>query len=313
MQRMADVANDPEKGLNRPEPAGFTSAPDAARPSEVAPVKSRRSEPAAIGIIILVWIAKFLSFSLERFLHESETQSWTMLGARAVVTVLGAVISFAILRLLQRGTGMPFVKRALSALGLALAGATAHSVLNTWVFTLFMGSPGTSFSAGSFGSLVYLFSWVYLAVTVILLSLTYGEELMTRERRIAELTDVHRAPQPPGRAVTEQPHLWLRKGGERVRVDVTKIDWVAAEGECVRLHCGADSFLERQSLTSVEEKLAPLGFARIHRSAVVNTDRIERLAKTPSGALRARLSTGAELRVSKSFQPAVRRLVQDRA
>jgi hypothetical protein len=265
----------------------------------------------AIGLIILAWITQFLSFSIERFLHESEPESWDKLAIRAVVSAIGAVISLAILKILQRSAGMPFVKRALIALMLALCGAALHSLINSWVFIVALGAddPGNDVSIQSFASLVYLFGWVYLAVTVILLSWTYGEEMRKREQHIAELATTlqHRHDR-----TGDQPHLWLRKGRARVRVELAKIDWVAAEGEYVRFHCGSDSFLERRSISAVEQEFEQHGFVRIHRSAVVNADRIERLTRTRWGALQACLSGGTELRVSKSFQAAVSQLLASR-
>jgi DNA-binding LytR/AlgR family response regulator len=135
------------------------------------------------------------------------------------------------------------------------------------------------------------------------------EALESRQarRRLAEaaeqLASLKQRPQP-----SEEPHLWLRKGSGRVRVDVARIDWVSAEGECVRFHSGDESFLERQGLGQVAQRLEPLGFVRIHRSTVVNAGSVEALKRTRWGSLELRLKNGAELRVSRSFQPAVKML-----
>ena len=104
-----------------------------------------------------------------------------------------------------------------------------------------------------------------------------------------------------------EPHVWLRKGSELKRVDVSTIEWISAEGECVRFHCADESYLERQSITAVAQRFSPLGFVRIHRSAIVNADKIESLARTRWGSLQVRLRGGTELRVSKSYQSALRR------
>ena len=129
-------------------------------------------------------------------------------------------------------------------------------------------------------------------------------------RRLAEVAGQLSALKAIHARAAEEPRLWVRKGGSLVRLDVAKIDWISAEGECVRFHCGEDSFLERQSITVLENRLASLGFVRIHRSAIVNSDRIVGLARSQWGALQLRLRGGPELRVSKSFEPAVRALVQ---
>lgn len=108
----------------------------------------------------------------------------------------------------------------------------------------------------------------------------------------------------------DDSQLWLRSGPRLVPVQAADVDWVAAEGECVRFHCGGESYLERMSISSAEEKLRPFGFLRIHRSTIVNPQRIESLERTRWGAMQARLATGTELRVSKSYEAAVRQLVR---
>lgn len=127
-------------------------------------------------------------------------------------------------------------------------------------------------------------------------------------RRFAEVAEQLSALKRLHAEAEDEPHLWVRKRGERIRIDVSTIDWVAAEGECVRFHCGAESYLLRLSISNVATQFSPLGFLRIHRSAVVNAARIEALARTRWGAVQIRLRTGAELRVSKSFESVVRRL-----
>lgn len=129
-------------------------------------------------------------------------------------------------------------------------------------------------------------------------------------RRLAEVAEQLNALKAIHGKAADEPHLWVRKGSTRVRLDLSKIDRVSAEGECVRFHCGEESFLERRSMSALERQLAPLGFVRIHRSAIVNPDRVEALERTRWGSLQLRLRDGAELRVSKSFEPAVRALLQ---
>jgi sensor histidine kinase YesM len=148
---------------------------------------------AAMAVIALFWIAQFIFFSLDRLLRSPTVEAWPNFAARLLVSAIGALLSVAILRVLQRQAGTSFVRRAIAALALALGGAVLHSVINILVFSAFAwpaeGEKLTlSLAAALLPSLVYLFSWVYLAITVILLSLTYGEELIRRERRIADLS-----------------------------------------------------------------------------------------------------------------------------
>ena len=297
--------------LKRQSAAGFRPE-TAGTPLEEGDVeRTRRVHPlqrAALAAIAIFWVLQFLYFSLDKAFRGDDVL-WSTIAVRAVVSSIGALISFQILKILQRSSGSSFVKRAIVALGLAAGGAAIHSFINWALFFAVNGSSaGGEFSLATemqiYPPLFYLFLQVYLAITVILLSITYGDEIMLRERRIAQLTrDAEWDAQ-------DDPHIWLRSGSGRVRMDVSDIEWISAEGECVRFHCGERTFLERLSISAAAEKLEGLGFVRIHRSTLVNSGHIEGLSRTDWGALQLRLDSGAELRVSKSFQPQVRKLAE---
>jgi len=64
--------------------------------------------------------------------------------------------------------------------------------------------------------------------------------------------------------------------GELV-IPVAEIDWISADDYYTRLHVGAKSHLLRESLASLETRLDPRRFVRVHRSAIVQIDRIREL------------------------------------
>ncbi|HKR24477.1 MAG TPA: LytTR family DNA-binding domain-containing protein, partial [Allosphingosinicella sp.] len=103
-------------------------------------------------------------------------------------------------------------------------------------------------------------------------------------------------------------HIWVRKGAETIRLDVQTIDWIEAEGEYVRIHAGAASFLERGSLTDATARLAPFGFVRIHRSAVINPDQVVAVEKSGWGGLVLRLGSGARVPVGRKYREVARAL-----
>jgi DNA-binding LytR/AlgR family response regulator len=312
---MRDVVSEPEMPLNRQLAAAF--APDAAGLSAgeaggnaEIPNRQHPSQRAGMAAILLFWTLQFIYFSLDKFFRGDALLSSTV-AVRAVVSAIGALISFQILKMLQRTTGASFARRAIISLAIACAGSAVHSVVN-WALFFAVNGPadGGRFSLATelaaYPPLFYLFSWVYLAITVILLSITYGGEIVLREHRIDELTREADA----AREGVHDAHIWLRSGPSRVRVDVSAIAWISAEGECVRFHCGDRSFLERLSMRAAAEKLDGLGFVRIHRSTLVNSQRIDGVTRTDWGAMKLRLTDGTELRVSKSFQPQVRKLAE---
>ena len=64
-------------------------------------------------------------------------------------------------------------------------------------------------------------------------------------------------------------HVWVQRRGEVVRVDLDAIDRVTAEGPYVRLHANGATYLYREAIGSMEERLSPLPHIRVHRSHIV--------------------------------------------
>jgi DNA-binding LytR/AlgR family response regulator len=130
-------------------------------------------------------------------------------------------------------------------------------------------------------------------------------EQMEARQRLAELSDQLEDLKRARAAGREQHHIWVRKGAETVRLAIGAIDWIEAEGEYIRIHAGDESYLERGSLTDAAIRFAAHRFARIHRSAVINPERIGAIEKTRWGGQVVRLVSGAEVPVGRKFRAAV--------
>ena len=96
--------------------------------------------------------------------------------------------------------------------------------------------------------------------------------------------------------------LVLKSGGRIVFLRVEEIDWVEAADNYVRIHVGRESHLIRETLQSLEERLNPEQFLRIHRSTLVNLDRIRELQPIFHGDYLVKLNDGAELTLSRSYR-----------
>ena len=91
------------------------------------------------------------------------------------------------------------------------------------------------------------------------------------------------------------------RAGERVRiVKAETVDWIEAESVYARLHIGKESWLIRMPMHELESRLDPRRFARIHRSTIVNLDRVKELREQFRGDFIVVLNDGLELKLSRS-------------
>jgi two-component system, LytTR family, response regulator len=88
-------------------------------------------------------------------------------------------------------------------------------------------------------------------------------------------------------------------------VRVTEIDWVKALGNYVALHVGKRSLLLRETVSAMEQRLAPHGFVRIHRSTLVNVQRVTELRSLTNGEFSVTLIDGTLLKLSRSYREAL--------
>ena len=87
-------------------------------------------------------------------------------------------------------------------------------------------------------------------------------------------------------------------------VSITEIDWIAASDYYSRLHVGGKSHLIRRSTADLEKDLQSFLFRRVHRSTIVNLERVRALVLNEIGEYDVRLHDGLEHRVSRSHRRA---------
>jgi two-component system LytT family response regulator len=99
------------------------------------------------------------------------------------------------------------------------------------------------------------------------------------------------------------PRRFLVKGdGQMYFVAVDDIDWIEAYGNYVRLHVGKGVHLIRETLGNIERKLDPTRFARVHRSSIVNLDRVTRMDLWGAGDYVVLLKDGTKLKLSRWYR-----------
>lgn len=98
--------------------------------------------------------------------------------------------------------------------------------------------------------------------------------------------------------VRERERLIVPVPGGSVMLPVAEIDWIEADDYYARIHSGARKYLLREPLSSLESRLDPTRFVRIHRSVIVQMDRVRELKHTPGG-LSVVLRDGRRIPVSR--------------
>lgn len=93
----------------------------------------------------------------------------------------------------------------------------------------------------------------------------------------------------------------VKKGGRVFFFNADEIEWIEAYGNYVRLHFERATHLLRETISSMETRLDPKKFARVHRSGLVNLERVRELQPMFGGRARIILKSGAEIAASRRY------------
>jgi two-component system LytT family response regulator len=96
--------------------------------------------------------------------------------------------------------------------------------------------------------------------------------------------------------------LMIKSGGRIHFVRMADIDWCEAQGNYVRVHVGQQEHLVRDTMSHLESELDPQQFVRIHRSTIVNVDRIQEMQSSFNGEYVVLLRTGTRLTLSRGYR-----------
>ncbi|AHG88319.1 response regulator receiver [Gemmatirosa kalamazoonensis] len=132
-------------------------------------------------------------------------------------------------------------------------------------------------------------------------------------RRTAALADAHvrllalatslapGADAPPA-ADPMADRIYVKDRGKGIFVRIPDIDYVEALGNYARIHAAGSRHMLREKMAVLEQRLAPHGFARVHRSAIVNLDRVREVVPRRTGDHVVVLTGGVRLKLSRSYR-----------
>jgi two-component system LytT family response regulator len=121
------------------------------------------------------------------------------------------------------------------------------------------------------------------------------------ERRLRAVFERIGRGRPPAR------RLVVRSQRRVEFVRATEIDWIGAARNYVKLHVGDTTHLLRSTMASLEKRLDPRAFLRIHRSIIVNVERMREIQPWFHGEAVVILEDGARLNLSRGYRPRVER------
>jgi two-component system LytT family response regulator len=150
-------------------------------------------------------------------------------------------------------------------------------------------------------------------------------EALKQAKSQIEMKEVNRLSQsllallgePAGREAVETKRksfltrFMIKSGGRVAFIKASDVDWIAADDYYIKLHIGSKSHLLRLSMNELEEKLDPKRFLRIHRSTIINFDRVKELQQNPNGEYVVVLKNGTELKLSRNRRERLEQLLMN--
>lgn len=193
--------------------------------------------------------------------------------------------------------------RPLQLVTLHLAGALAFSALHVVGMVLLRKAAYAVLSTGDYAFGPYMAGFLYeLRKDVLVYALIMSVFWMAARVHPGG----HGEPAPAPLSDGSGTSVWLRDGTVSVRVAPADIVWAASAGNYVEFTLASgQKHLIRTTLQAEEERLAPLGFVRIHRTRLVNAARLRRIATRASGDFEVEMDTGESLAGSRRYRDAL--------
>lgn len=129
------------------------------------------------------------------------------------------------------------------------------------------------------------------------------QDIDNLERRLRGLLDELQ----PRRKYVDR--LVIKSAGRIFFLSVAEIDWIEAADNYVRLHAGTESHLLRETMTSLEKKLDPDQFVRVHRSRTVNIRKIKELQPMFRGEYDILLRNGTRVETGRGYRHRIQKLL----
>jgi len=126
-------------------------------------------------------------------------------------------------------------------------------------------------------------------------------------------TDANRAAAAAPAPANDDPvgdRILIKSSGEIFFLKAEEIDWIEAEGDYMKFHVAGRAPLMRETMARLEARLDPKRFIRIHRSTIVNIDRLRKLSPSFAGEYAVILHDGTKLKLSRGYHERIAALLK---
>ncbi len=253
--------------------------------------------PGPWGVIAIVSIpvclvnATSVLIELDRLdlpVHPAEPFFWEFSSA-AILILLAPLVGWAVRRWPLEGA------KVWTSLGVHLALTIPFSLVHIaglfilrQAFYALIGGEYDFFGSGVW--LTVLYEWRKDVISyAIFVAVFWGADWLKRRKDAANVFPL------PER-------IEVREGGRTLYIPPAEIAWLEAAGNYVEIHTASATHLIRGTLAAWEQRLINSGFARIHRSRLVNRAHVSALASTGSGDFEVTLANGTKLQGSRRFR-----------
>lgn len=212
------------------------------------------------------------------------------------------ICTLSLLPLFRRGVHLVGRCRSwITRLALASSVASIYAVAHIAILI-----PIRKLSFGIVGG-TYTFNWVtqgpYDFRREIIGAMVLGGAFWLFDRKTADTENRAAAVETPP---TDEPHLWLRDGSTAVRIDPSAIVTVSSAGNYVEFSLTDKSYLIRATLAGEEMRLRPFGVRRVHRTRLVNFNRVIAIEPRPGGDFNLRMDNGELIAGSRRYRDVVK-------
>jgi len=133
----------------------------------------------------------------------------------------------------------------------------------------------------------------------------------TVNSRLHQLLDyLQQVPPPAPPPENTADRILLKSSGEIFFLKAEEIDWIEAEGDYMKFHVNGRTHLMRETMARLEARLDPKHFIRIHRSTIVNIDRLRKLSPSFAGEYAVILHDGTKLKLSRGYHERIAALLK---